>query len=77
MAEASWYIRNDDVQKNIQIEYISKEIARFSANYFHRMQIHENNDIHLILSCSVQRRNKAVQMNFTTWSGIFTALGSN
>ena len=50
IVDAPWYIRNDDLHRDLQVEYVSEEIIKNANKHIQRLQIHENDEIQQLIS---------------------------
>jgi hypothetical protein len=56
MVNAPWYIRNNDLHRDLQVIVVSSEIQRFAQKHEGRLHHHENVEaIHVDNTCSVRR----------------------
>ena len=59
IVDAPWYIRNDDLHRDLRIEYVSEEIIKNAEKHILRLQTHENDDIQqLVYNRRTARRLK-------------------
>ena len=42
IVNARWYIRNDNLHRDLNVEYVSKIIIKYADKDDHRIQIHNN-----------------------------------
>jgi hypothetical protein len=42
MVNASWYIRNNDLHRDLLVDFVTSEIQRFAQKYEERLHHHEN-----------------------------------
>lgn len=57
IVKAPWYIRNDDIHKDLNIAPVSEEIQRFARKHMERLHQHQNIEmIHLLDNHQVVRR---------------------
>lgn len=50
IVNAPWYIRNDNLHRDLEIKLVSEEIRSCSVNYGQRIRQHENEEIQRMLS---------------------------
>jgi hypothetical protein len=56
MVNAPWYIRNNDLHRDLQVDVVSSEIQRFAQKHEGRLHHHENVEaIELLYTCIVRR----------------------
>jgi hypothetical protein len=57
MVNASWYIRNNDLHRDLQVDVVSSEIQRFAQKNEERLHHHENAEAIQLLdnTCIVRR----------------------
>jgi len=57
MVNAPWYIRNNDLHRNLQVDVVSSEIQRFEQKHRGRLHHHENVEAKQLLdnTCIVRR----------------------
>lgn len=59
---ATWYIRNDDIQRDLTVETVVDEIRRFAVKHEERLHQHENVEvIQLLDNSALVRRLKRVK----------------
>jgi hypothetical protein len=57
MVNASWYIRNNDLHRNLQVDDVSSEIQRVAQKHEGRLHQHENAEaIQLLNNVGIVRR---------------------
>jgi alpha-D-ribose 1-methylphosphonate 5-triphosphate synthase subunit PhnI len=57
MVNAPWYIRNIDLDRDLQVDVVSNEIQRFAQKHEGRLHHHENVEaIHLLDNTCIVRR---------------------
>ena len=57
MVNAHWYIRNDDLNKDLQVDVVTSEIQRFAQKHEGRLHHHENVEaIQLLDNTCIMRR---------------------
>jgi hypothetical protein len=49
MVIAPWYVRNNDVHRDLQVNVVSSEIRRFAQKHDGRLHHHENGEAILLL----------------------------
>ena len=49
MVNAPWYVRNNDLHRDLQVNVVSSEIQRFAQNHEGRLHHHENVQAILLL----------------------------
>jgi len=49
MVNAPWYVRNNDLHRDLQVNVVSSEIQRFAQKYEERLHHHENVEAILLL----------------------------
>jgi hypothetical protein len=60
MVNALWYIRNNDLHRNLQVDVVSSEIQMFAKKHEGRLHHHENVEAIQLLdnTCIVRRLQK-------------------
>jgi hypothetical protein len=57
MVNASWYFRNNDLHRDLQVDVVSSEIQRFARKHEGRLHHHENFEaIQLLDNVGIVRR---------------------
>jgi hypothetical protein len=57
MVNAPWYIRNDDLHKDLLVDFVSSEIKRFAQKHEERLHHHANIEaIQLLDNTDIVRR---------------------
>jgi hypothetical protein len=57
MVNAPWYIRNNDIHRDLQVDVLSSEIQRIAQKHEGRLHHHENVEaIELLDNVSIVRR---------------------
>jgi len=57
MVNAPWYIRNNDLHRDLQVDVVTSEIQRFAQKHEGRLHHHENVDaIQLLGNMGIMRR---------------------
>ena len=57
MFNAPWYIRNNDIHKDLQVDIVTSEIQKFAQTHERRLHRHENDeDIQLLDNMAIVRR---------------------
>ena len=56
MLDASWYVRNEVIHRDLEIETVKKEIERYSEHYEERLRTHPNE-----LATNLVNRNLVVR----------------
>lgn len=49
IVNAPWYIRNKNFHRDLKIEMVSEEVKRCASKHTHRLQIHQNSEIEVVL----------------------------
>ena len=66
MVSAPWYIRNNDLHRDVQVDVVTSEIQRFAQKHEGRLHHHENVEAIQLLdnTCKVRRlqREKAFEL---------------
>jgi len=66
MVKAPWYIRNNDLHRDLQVDVATSEIQRFAQNHEGRLHHHENAEaIQLLDNKGIVRRlqrNKSFEL---------------
>jgi hypothetical protein len=66
MVNAHWYIRNNDLHRDLQVDVVTSEIQRFAQKHEGRLHHHENFEVIQLLdnTCIVRRlqRNKPFEL---------------
>ena len=66
IVNAPWYIRNDNLHRDLQIEYVNDEIRKFATKHIQRLREHQNSDIRDMLvnwnSTSRLKRQKPLEL---------------
>jgi len=65
IADAPWYIRNDDLHRDLQMEMVTNEIGKFSKKHEERLLHHVNVEaIQLLGNSELVRRLKIKKKTF-------------
>ena len=57
IVKAPWYIRNNDLHRDVEADFVSSEIQRFAQKREERLHHHENHEaIHLLDNMGIVRR---------------------
>jgi len=68
MASAPWYVRNNDLHRDLQVNVVSSEIQRFAQKHEGRLHYHENVEAILLLdNAGIVRR---LQREKTFWASL-------
>jgi len=68
MVNAPWYIRNNDLYRDLLVDVVSSEIQRFAQKHEGRLHHHENvQTIQLLDNMGIVRR---LQRKKTFWAGL-------
>jgi len=62
MVNAPWYIRNNDLHRDLQVDVVSSEIQRFAKKHEGTLHHHENDEATQLLDnvgivCRLQTKN--------------------
>lgn len=70
IVNAPWYIRNDDIHKDLKIAPIAEEIQRLARKHEERLHQHQNVEMLQILDNSqqVRRLNRVKPFELVVWS---------
>jgi hypothetical protein len=57
MVNAPWYIRNNDLHRDLQVDFVISEIQRFAQKHEGRFHHHENVEVIQLVdnTCKVRR----------------------
>ena len=62
IVNAPWYVRNDDIYRDLKISTVSDEIKRFAGKHEERLQRHQNEEVsHLLDNSMLVRRLKRLK----------------
>jgi hypothetical protein len=56
MVNAPWYIRNNDLHRDLQVDVVSREIQKVEQKHERRLHRHENEAIQLLDNVGIVRR---------------------
>jgi hypothetical protein len=56
MVNAPWYIRNNDLHRDLQVDVVSNEIQRVAQNHEGRLHQHEKVEANVDIVCRLQRK---------------------
>jgi len=56
MVNAPWYLRNNDLNKDLQVDVVTSEIQRFAQKHEGRLHHHENGEAIQTLDMGTVRR---------------------
>jgi len=64
MVNAPWYIRNNDLNRDLQVDVVSSEIQRFAQKHEGRLHHHENAEAIQLLDKNVHSAQTPEEKTF-------------